>query len=379
MTYITVNRSQRNFQITFDDIFNGVDSRKLQPQKDTFDTQTWCVREVSSETIHKTDFASMKSAIAGFNEKYKHLIDTPNKSSLYRSFKIPKKSGGFRQIDAPNDELMSALRELKYILESKFYATYSTNAFAYIRGRSSVDAVERHKNNGSRWFLKLDFSKFFPSTTHDFLMRMLCMTYPISEYAKTEENLDGLKRALSLCFLNGGLPQGTPVSPMLTNMMMIPIDYAIAKMCRESTPHLCYTRYADDMHISSEFDFRWTSVVNNIRRILSEFGAPFALNTEKTHYGNSNGRNWMLGLMLNQNGDITVGYKKKKILKAKIFQFMSDYTKGDPWRIDETQKFAGVLSYCKMVEPAFINHVMDAYSKKFGINVWNTIISVISC
>lgn len=379
MIYITVNRSQRNHQITFDDILNGIDLRKLQPQKDTLDTMTFCVNDAKQETIRKTDFASMRTAISNFNHKYKHLIDIPNKSELYRSFKIPKKSGGMRQIDAPNDELMRALRELKDILEMRFFATYSTNAFAYVKGRSSVDAVERHQKNGSRWFLKLDFSKFFPSTTPAFVMKMLSMTYPISEFVKNDSDREELEKALSLCFLRGGLPQGTPVSPMLTNMMMIPVDYTIAKMCREHTPHLCYTRYADDMHISSEFDFRWSTVVNNITRILEDFGAPFSLNREKTHYGNSNGRNWMLGLMLNQNGDITIGYKKKKILKAKVFQFMSDFLKGDAWSLDETQKFAGILSYSKMVEPNFTNHLLDVYSKKFGSDVRKAIAAVLSC
>ena len=368
--YITVNREPRMRQITIDDILNGIDESKLALQKDTRDTTTWKVEAISRELIEKTDFYAMQIALMEFVEKYKDLIAVENKSTLYRSFKIPKRSGGLRQIDAPNDELKKALYELKFIFEKKFYMSYHTSAFAYVHGRSTIDSVKRHQQNNSRWFLKTDMRHFFPSTTPEFLMKMLCMTFPFCEFIRYDFGCkELLEKALSLCFLNGGLPQGTPTSPMLTNALMIPVDHAINKMCHEYAPHLCYTRYADDILISSQYNFKWSDVQGRLISILESFGAPFTLHPEKTRYGSSAGRNWNLGVMLNAENKITIGHEKKKVFKAMVFQFMTDDAKGNHWGLDDVQHFLGLISYYRMVEKDCINEILQAYSQKFNKDV----------
>lgn len=368
--YITVNREPRMRQITIDDILNGIDESKLALQKDTRDTTTWKVEAISRELIEKTDFYAMQIALMEFVEKYKDLIAVEDKSTLYRSFKIPKRSGGLRQIDAPNDELKKALYELKFIFEKKFYMSYHTSAFAYVHGRSTIDSVKRHQQNNSRWFLKTDMRHFFPSTTPEFLMKMLCMTFPFCEFIRYDFGCkELLEKALSLCFLNGGLPQGTPTSPMLTNALMIPVDHAINKMCHEYAPHLCYTRYADDILISSQYNFKWSDVQGRLISILETFGAPFTLHPEKTRYGSSAGRNWNLGVMLNAENKITIGHEKKKVFKAMVFQFMTDDAKGNPWGLDDVQHFLGLISYYRMVEKDCINEILQTYSQKFNKDV----------
>ena len=376
--YITVNREPKMYRITIDDILNGIDESKLVLQKDTRDTTTWKVDEINSCLVRKTDFHSMRVALMEFVARYADLINTKNKETLYRSFKIPKRSGGLRQIDAPNDELKKALYELKLILEKKFYMTYHTCAFAYVHGRCTIDSVKRHQQNNSRWFLKTDMRHFFPSTTPEFLMKMLCMTFPFCEFVRYDiGNKELLESALSICFLRGGLPQGTPTSPMLTNAMMIPIDHAINKMCHEYAPHLCYTRYADDILISSQYNFKWSDVQGRVISILEAFNAPFTLHPEKTRYGSSSGRNFNLGLMLNVKNQITIGHEKKKVAKACVFQFMTDYEKGKPWCLEDTQHLAGQLSYYKMVEPEFVALLLGKYTEKFGLDVMEAIKTVL--
>ena len=370
MPYITVNRVPRMYQLTFDDILNGVDPRRLEVTKDTYDTTTWCPRAINPKIKERMDFSGMYWAIHNFNEKYANLIDTEDKSTLYYSFKIPKRSGGLRQIDAPEAPLMNALTELKWILEEKFFFTYHTTAFAYVRGRSTIDAVKRHQKNGSRWVLKTDLSKFFPHTTPEFLFKMLYKTFPLCEYIYEDFRYrEEFERAMSLCFLNGGLPQGTPTSPMLTNQMMIPIDHEINKMCHEYQPHLCYTRYADDMDISSEYSFHWTDVVRRISEILQSFDAPFEFNKDKIHYGSTAGRNWMLGVMLNKDGNITVGHENKKTFKNSLFAFGNSIKDGKPWNIEDTQHLQGLASYYKMVEGELIDQIIQKYSEKFGFSL----------
>lgn len=368
--YITVNREPRVYQLTFEDIMYGLDESKLALQKDTRDTTTWKVDAINRRLIEKTDFNAMQAALRGFVERYQDLIAVEDKSTLYRSFKIPKRSGGLRQIDAPNDELKRALYDLKLIFEKKFYMSYHTAAFAYVHGRSTIDSVKRHQQNKSRWFLKTDMRHFFPSTSPEFLMKMLCMTFPFCAFIEDDwGNRELLEKALSLCFLNGGLPQGTPTSPMLTNALMIPIDHAISKMCHEYQPHLCYTRYADDILISSEYNFKWTDVQNKLIAILNSFEAPFSLHPDKTRYGSSAGRNWNLGVMLNAENKITIGHEKKKVFKAMVFQFMTDDAKGVAWGLEDVQHFLGLISYYRMVEKESIDAILATYSAKFNKDV----------
>lgn len=368
--YITVNREPRVYQLTFEDIMYGLDESKLALQKDTRDTTTWKVDAINRRLIEKTDFNAMQAALRGFVERYQDLIAVEDKSTLYRSFKIPKRSGGLRQIDAPNDELKRALYDLKMIFEKKFYMSYHTAAFAYVHGRSTIDSVKRHQQNKSRWFLKTDMRHFFPSTSPEFLMKMLCMTFPFCAFVQDDwGNRELLEKALSLCFLNGGLPQGTPTSPMLTNALMIPIDHAISRMCHEYQPHLCYTRYADDILISSEYSFKWTDVQNKLIAILNSFEAPFSLHPDKTRYGSSAGRNWNLGVMLNAENKITIGHEKKKVFKAMVFQFMTDDAKGVAWGLEDVQHFLGLISYYRMVEKESIDAILATYSAKFNKDV----------
>lgn len=377
MTYITTPVT-KTYQITFDDILFGLSPEEYERKtKNTYDTRTTTF-ELLPDALKKIDIDSMIKALGSFNFKYAALINIEDKSMLYHSFKIPKRSGGLRRIDAPLDELMTALRDLKYLFEKKLYANYHTAAFAYVRGRSTIDAVKRHQQNQSRWFLKLDFHDFFGSTTPEFVMSMLSQIFPFSEIVKREYGKNALQKALSLCFLNGGLPQGTPISPTLTNLMMIPIDHAIARLGREHAPHLVYTRYADDIILSSQYNFNWREVQNEVMRITKNFGAPFELNTAKTRYGSSAGRNFNLGVMLNKDNQITIGHQKKKTAKACVFQFMQDFTNDRPWSLDETQHLQGVLSYYRMVEPNFVDELYKKYSEKFGRDVLQTIKSIIS-
>lgn len=369
MPYITVPIT-KTYQISFDDILYGISQEEYEKKtSNTFDTRTAYRAKTPDRLLNSIDFLAMIVALECFNEKYRQLIATEDKSTLYHSFKIPKRSGGLRQIDAPLDDLMQALRELKFIFEKKLFASYHTCAFAYVRGRSTIDAVKRHQRNNSKWFLKLDYHNFFGSTTPEFVMNMLSQIFPYNELLKSQRGKDALDKALSLCFLNGGLPQGTPISPTITNLMMIPIDHAIAKYARDHSPHLTYTRYADDILLSSDLKFSWNNVQNDIIEIVNKFNAPFSLNTAKTRFGSSAGRNWNLGVMLNKDNQITVGHNKKKVFKAMLFQFCSDYKNGNPWSVDDVQHLQGLKSYYEMVEGDTIKTIIKTYSKKMNMDI----------
>ena len=248
MPYITIPVRQKEYQISFDDILNGMNAAIFEQQtENTHDTRTVYRDETPRRLLDNIDISGMVDTLETFNRRHAELIAVQDKSTLYHSFKIPKRSGGLRQINAPLDELMAALRELKLIFEKKLFASYHTAAFAYVKGRCTIDAVKRHQRNNSRWFLKLDFHDFFGSSNPEFVLAQLKLIFPFNEIMNTERGRNELSKALSLCFLNNGLPQGTPISPTLTNLFMIPIDHYIAREMRKHTPHLVYTRYADDI------------------------------------------------------------------------------------------------------------------------------------
>ena len=379
MPYITAPAPEKMYQVSFDDILNGMNEAAFARQmENTHDTKTVYRERTPQRLLDRVNIDAMITALHKFNERHIDLINTEDKSTLYRSFKIPKRSGGLRQINAPLDELMGALKELKFLFEKQLFASYHTAAFAYVKGRSTIDAVKRHQRNKSRWFLKLDFHDFFGSSKPEFILAQLSLIFPYNEILAREDGREELTKALSLCYLNNGLPQGTPISPTLTNLFMIPVDHAIAKMSREHTPHLIYTRYADDIILSSDLSFNWGDVQNAVLDIVNnKFHAPFTLNTNKTRYGSSAGRNWNLGVMLNNDNQITIGHSKKKVFKAMLFSFMNDEQNGNMWSLEDTQHLQGLISYYKMVEGETIETIIKSYSEKFHKDVEATIKEVL--
>lgn len=276
----------------------------------------------------------------------------------------------YRRIDAPNEELKGALHRLKQIFEESFGALYHTSAFAYVKKRSTLDAIKRHQANESRWFGKYDLSNFFGSTTVEFIMKMFSVIFPFSEVMKTDDGRVELEKALSLCVLKGVLPQGTPISPTITNIMMIPIDYKLSNALRNfNGQHYVYTRYADDFLISSKYTFKFREIEKLITDTLEEFEAPFTIKSEKTRYGSSAGSNWNLGVMLNKDNQITIGYKKKKQFQSMLFSYVKDRMNGDPWDKGDIQVLEGYRNYYHMVEGEAIDRIVEHIGKKLNVDI----------
>jgi len=367
MTYYTIKQNRKPAQLKFEDVlFGTANLNKWTGDSDKTATITRCVEHIPEEIITKVDVPRLISWLQGFNEKNKELFEK-DRDSLYRHYKIPKKTGGWRPIDEPCPELQKALGDLAEFLKDDCLILYHTAAFAYIDNRCIVDAVRKHANFKSNWFLKTDVSGFFPHTTLDFTLRMLSMVFPLSEVVKVPEGKEALQKAVSLGFLNNGLPQGTKLSPILTNCIMIPIDHRLfGEFSRRA---MVYTRYADDMHISAKENFPFKKMVEIIEAAFKEFGAPYQIKNEKTHYGNVKGKNWMLGLMLNGQYNITVGHRNKKYFKAALCNFILDTKNGKPWGMDDVRHLQGLLSYYRMIEKDYFNGIISNANKKWNVDV----------
>lgn len=396
MPYLTIKQRPIFHQMTLEDLYFGPENWEApKVNRDESGTITRYFYFIPEKYIaaKQEDIGRIVDALVRFNQNYAHLREV-ERHELYYQFKIPKKSGGWRQISAPNPELMSALRVLDGILAGSWDGLYHTAAHAYIGknqtkcgyGRSTLTAMKKHQANQSRWFEKTDIHDFFGSTTLEFLMRMFGMIFPFSEVVKYYDRegnpvgKEALETALDLCMLDGGLPQGTPISPRLTNIMMIPIDHAIAQgLARkdklvndaddDNHSRFCYTRYADDFQITNRYNFNYREIEEFINAVFKKFNAPFQLNPKKTRYGSCAGRNWNLGLMLNKDNEITVGWKRKRNLRNALFNFAMDHKNGVRWSAEDINHTLGEYSYVCMVEADKFKLVEEDLNNRFGIDV----------
>lgn len=397
--YITYWNPPKTRQISFEEILAGVNNvESLRCGGDKTSTMTVSRSDLTPRLKMITDVPKMIEQLAEFNRKYSELESNPLEPHYYH-FSIPKKSGGWRPIDAPDKELSDALVELQTLLRSFMIADYHTNAFAYVRGRSFIDAVRKHQaghikteydaETGEKkqicyennWAVKLDFHGFFPSTTPEFLKGMFSTIYPFALIMRDERGHEELSKALALCFLHGGLPQGTPISPWLTNVMMIPFDHIITrKVCsgykmkdgieREFT----YTRYADDLMFSAYQSFNPREIEELVVNVLNFLHATFTLNERKTHYGNRhNSKNWCLGLMWNKDNQITVGWRNLKNIRSAMVNYIKAKKSGKDWELEDVQSFNGRLKYYWYVEPEVIDDLVKRYNAKFGVDLWTMI------
>ena len=266
---------------------------------------------------------------------------------MYETFRIPKRTGGYREICAPNEELKRLQQKiLRTCTQTMKYLPHNA-VHGFTAHRNCKTALETHAAHNARWFLKLDIKDFFPSTTYESVCTALTHVYPFCTLPKHVMQL-----MAEICTRGGRVPQGAPTSPMITNIVMTPIDVQITEYCK--VQGLTYTRYADDVLISSPCHFNWQEVADVIGNILNTGG--YAIKREKTRYGNFNGRNWNLGLMYNNQGNITVGHAKKKLIKNMVHNYL---TKEELRTPENYMKLLGTVSYCAYIEPEYFAQTLD--------------------
>ena len=143
MSYITIKQPPAYRQITIEEMLGGVLDLSQYVFSNQTNTQTHLTERVNPKLLENTDINHMVEVLKSFNQTHEALF-LKDRASLYRTFHIPKSSGGLRRIDAPEQELMDALRQLKSLMEVNMFALYHTTCFSYVKGRCTVDAIRRH-------------------------------------------------------------------------------------------------------------------------------------------------------------------------------------------------------------------------------------------
>jgi RNA-directed DNA polymerase len=181
------------------------------------------------------------------------LLSGSYEPSPVRKVEISKPGGGVRTLGIPTVMDRMIQQALSQALTPIFDPTFSEDSYGFRPGRSTHQAVLRareHMAAGHRWVVDLDLAKFFDTVQHDVLMRRL------SRRVRDERMLCLIGRFLRAGMMEGGLasprtegtPQGGPLSPLLSNILLDELDNELERRGHR------FVRYADDfqVHVKSK-------------------------------------------------------------------------------------------------------------------------------
>jgi retron-type reverse transcriptase len=177
----------------------------------------------------------------------------------YNEFVIRKKSGKQRRIAAPHPPLKQLQRRILRRLLAKLKAHPLATGFQ--PGVSFVDNARCHQSQAV--IIRIDLVDFFPSTRQDQVFRY---------FRQIGWSRKAARRLTQLTTWQGGLPQGAPTSPRLSNLVHYRLDARISGFVGKLGG--IYTRYADDITVSFSNDesVRIDEVISVVFRIIREMG-----------------------------------------------------------------------------------------------------------
>lgn len=227
----------------------------------------------------------------------------------YRTFTIKKKSGTDRTIHAPVQGLKSILRSLNFVLQCMYEPHEAATGF--VSEKSIVDNAKKHV--GHHYVLNMDLKDFFYTFDRN-RVKLGFMYEPL--------NLNGEKEPLafllaSLCThpfeidgeINTVLPQGSPTSPTLSNILCKKLDRRLTGLANRFGA--IYTRYADDITFSSPHNIYTDEEFNKeLKRIIEE-DQKLVINPKKTRLQKAGYRQEATGLIVNDKVNVRRRYVKQ--------------------------------------------------------------------
>ncbi|PWS33348.1 reverse transcriptase family protein [Pedobacter paludis] len=230
------------------------------------------------------------SYLTGYREEYM-LRATSRPENFYRYFRIAKKNGHSREISEP----LPGLKEIQYWLLDNVIKKLPPNKLnnAYLEGRSIISNAKFHTKQQK--LLNIDIEKYFNNITKKQVEGF---------FSSLGYNLEVSSLIAGLLTMKDGLPQGSPSSPYLSSIMTVQIDVTLLAECRALG--LRYSRYADDISISGEFNTE--EVVKKVNAVLLANG--FKANSRKTTVKKSHQRQMVTGVVVNKKLSV-----KKKVIK----------------------------------------------------------------
>jgi len=186
-----------------------------------------------------------------------------------RRVKIPKPAGGVRFLGIPTVLDRMIQQALHQVLQPIFDPTFADESYGFRPGRSALDAVEHarsHLRAGHRWVVDLDIASFFDRVNHDVLMAR------VERRVKDRRVLRLIRRYLTAGVMEGGVvsprrqgtPQGGPLSPLLSNVLLDELDRELTRRGHR------FVRYADDCNVYVRSKAAGERVMASLERFLQK-------------------------------------------------------------------------------------------------------------
>ena len=282
-----------------------------------------------------------------------------------RCVEIPKPSGGVRQLGIPTvvDRLIQ--QALQQVLSPLFEPHFSESSYGFRPGRSAHDAVKQARAyvaEGRRWVVDLDLEKFFDRVNHDILMSGLARQFAdkrvlrlIRLYLQAGLLIDGLVSPRV-----EGTPQGGPLSPLLSNVLLDELDKELERRGHK------FCRYADDCNIYVRSQAAGERVLQSVTKFLAE-RLRLRVNTEKSAVARPWERKFLgYSMTWHKQPRLKVAPASLRRLKAKVRTILRE-GKGRslPQVIKElNQLLRGWMQYFRLAEVKGVFEELDGWLRR---------------
>lgn len=241
-------------------------------------------------------------------KKLTHILYIKKVDTCYTSFKLQKKGGGERNINAPIDDLKHIQKKLATVLWEYEKSTFDDKckypqiSHAFEKNKSIITNAKVHRNK--RFVLNMDLENFFDS----FHFGRVSGFFENNRKFKLPHEV-AIVIAQLTCY-KGCLPQGAPSSPIITNLICQILDMRLLKIAKKYK--LDYTRYADDLTFSTNNKCFLEKQADFYMEVSKEINnAGFKINDKKTRLQFKDSKQEVTGLVVNKKIGVDRTYCKK--------------------------------------------------------------------